>query len=261
MSHLTEEQLVEHYFAEGANRVAAESHLRICSRCEQAYEEISNALAVRAPEPPKLEPGYGKRVWQSIEAPIRPYSEVPKRRYFSWPRLVLAGACLLGLAAAFLGGSLWQRSRAHSSEAANPAQAKERVVLFILDDHLDRSERLLVELGHAGGEKGDPGDSSQADSFQADSLQAEARQLLPDNRLYRQALSGGSDPMMAAALDHLERVLLEVANSPDKLNSADIARIEREMNTDSLLFQVRVLRARNSRPGAKVESLRKGASI
>jgi hypothetical protein len=41
--------------------------------------------------------------------------------------------------------------------------------------------------------------------------------------------------MMTAALDHLERVLLEVANSPDKLNSADIARIEREMNTDSLL--------------------------
>jgi hypothetical protein len=169
---------------------------------------------------------------------------------------VLAGACLLALAAAFLGGSLWQTWRTHPSEAANPAQAKERVVVFILDDHLDRSERLLVELSHAGGEKGGP-----ADSFQADSLQAEARQLLPDNRLYRQALSGGSDPMMAAALDHLERVLLEVANSPDKLDSADIARIEREMNTDSLLFQVRVLRARISRPGAKVESLRKGASI
>ena len=256
MSHLTEEQLVEHYFSEGANRVVAETHLRICSRCEQAYEEISNAIAVRAPEPPAREPGYGKRVWQSIEAPLRPYSEGSKRRYFSWPRLVLAGACLLGLAAVFLGGSLWQRSRTHPSEAANSAQAKGRVVLFILDDHLDRSERLLVELSHAGGEKDDP-----ADSFQADSLQAEAKQLLPDNRLYRQALSGGSDPMMAAALDHLERVLLEVANSPDKLSSADIARIEREMNTDSLLFQVRVLRARTSRQEPKVEPSRKGASI
>jgi|HubBroStandDraft_1064217.scaffolds.fasta_scaffold101676_2 hypothetical protein len=256
MNHLTEEQLVEHYFAEGANRVAAETHLRICSRCEQVYEDISNALAVRAPEPPAREPGYGKRVWQSVEAPLRPYPEGSKRRYFSWPRLVLAGACLLGLAAAFLGGSLWQRSRIHPSQATTSPQAKERVVLLILDDHLDRSERLLVELSHAGGEKGDP-----SDSFQADSLQAEAKQLLPDNRLYRQALSGGSDPMMAAALDHLERVLLEVANSPDKLNGSDIARIEREMNTDSLLFQVRVLRARISRPGAKVESLRKGASI
>lgn len=251
MSHLTEEQLVEHYFAEGSNRVVTETHLRVCSRCEQAFEEISNALAVRAPEPPAREPGYGKQVWQSIEAPIRPYQEVSKRRYFSWPRLVLAGACLLGLAAAFFGGSLWQTSRTHPSEAVNPTQARERVVLFILEDHLDRSERLLVELSHAGGEKGDPDDS----------LQTEAKQLLPDNRLYREALSDGRDPMMATALDHLERVLLEVANSPDKLNSADIARIEREMNTDSLLFQVRVLRARTSVPGAKVESLRKGASI
>jgi hypothetical protein len=261
MSHLTDEQLVEHYFAEGANRVVAETHLRICSRCEQAYEELSNALAVRAPEPPARAAGYGRRLWQSIEAPLRPYPATPKRRYFTWPRLVLAGACLIALAAAFLAGLLWRTSRTHPTEAANPAQAKERVVLVILDDHLDRSERLLVELSHASGENGGANDKGSDDLLQADSLQAEARQLLPDNRLYRQALSGGSDPMMSAALDHLERVLLEVANSPDKLSSADIARIEREMNTDSLLFQVRVLRARTSRDGAKNESLRKGASI
>jgi hypothetical protein len=249
MNHLTDEQLVAHYFAEDADRVVAEAHLRICSRCEQVYEEISNALAVRAPEPPAREPGYGKRLWQSIQAPLRPYPET-KRRYISLPRLVLAGACLLALAATFFFGTLWQRSRTHPSEAANPAQAKERVVLFILDDHLDRSERLLVELNHAGAEPGDPDDS----------LQEEARQLLPDNRLYRQAISANRDPIMSAALDHLERVLLEVANSPDKLNGADFARIEHEMNTDSLLFQIRVLRARTSRPEPKVDS-RKGASI
>jgi hypothetical protein len=251
MNHLTDEQLVEHYLGDGANRVVVETHLRICSRCEQVYEEISNTLEVRAPEPPAREPGYGKRVWQSIQAPLRPYPAKPKRRYYSWPSLVLAGACMLGLAAAFFVGALWQRSRTHPSQAANSAQAKERVVLFILDDHLDRSERLLVQLSHSRGENG------ELDS----SLQAEARQLLPDNRLYRQAISANHDPIMTAALDHLERVLLEVANSPDKLNSADIARIEHEMNTDSLLFQIRVLRARTSQQEPKVEPSRKGASI
>lgn len=251
MNHLTDEQLVEHYFAEGANRVVAETHLRICSRCEQVYEEISNVLAVRAPEPPAREPGYGKGLWQSIQAPLRPYPEISKRRYFSWPRLVFAGACLLALAAAFFGGSLWQTSHTHPSQATTPSQAKERVVLVILDDHLDRSERLLVQLNHAGTEPGDPDDS----------LQAEAKQLLPDNRLYRQALSGESDSMMTTALDHLERVLLEVANSPDKLNSAEIARIEQEMNTDTLLFQIRVLRAKASRQEPQVEPSRKGAAI
>jgi hypothetical protein len=262
MKHLTEEQLVEHYFTDDAdNRIAAETHLRICRRCEQAYEEISSVLAVPAPHPPVHLPGFGRQLWQSIQAPLPAYPAKPRPTWFSLPRLVLAGACLLVLAAAFIGGSLWQRSRQIPMQAANSAQAKQRVVLFILDDHLDKSERLLVAISHAGADKRAPSDSLQADSLQAASLQAEARQLLPDNRLYRQALSNGNDPMMSAALDHLERVLLEVANSPDNLSSADIERIEREMNTDSLLFQVRVLRARNSSQETKVESLPKGASI
>lgn len=259
MNHLTDEQLVEHYFGDDANRVMVETHLRICGRCEQVYEELSNALDVRAPEPPARQPGYGERVWKSIEAPLPAYAvpAKPKRNtfsWFSWPRLAFAGACLLGLAAAFVAGTLWQQSRRHPLEAGNSTQApqaKERVVLFILDDHLDRSERLLVQLNHASLDSGD---------LYA-SLQAEARQLLPDNRLYRQTLAREGDPTMTAALDHLERVLLEVANSPDKLSSADISRIEQEMNTDSLLFQIRVLRARVSKQESKFESSRKGASI
>lgn len=250
MMHLTEEQLIEHFLNEqGANRVVVETHLRICNRCEQAYEEISNAMEVRHPEPPAREHGYGERVWQSIQAPLRPYPATPKRNgWFTWPRMVLAAACLVGLAAAFFGGSLWERARNHPLQAADPAQAKERVVLLILDDHLERSERLLVQLNHAGG----------ADANEL--LQAEARQLLPDNRLYRQTIAENGDPSMSAALDHLERVLQEIANSPDKLNGAELERIEQEMNTDSLLFQIRVLRARTARHEQKVDS-RKGASI
>lgn len=249
MNHLTDEQLIEHYFGEGGNRIAAETHLRVCARCEQVYEEISSVLRVRGPEPPEQQPEYGKRVWQSIQAQLRPYPAKPRRRYFTMPRLVLAGTCLAGLTAAFIGGTLWERSRAHDSVAENSAQVKERMALYILDDHLDRSERLLVQLNHAGA------DAGQIDSV----LQAEARQLLPDNRLYRQALSSGSDPIMNAALEHLERVLVEVANSPNGLSSDDITRIEQEMNTDSLLFQIRVLRARSPRNESRYESTRKGS--
>ena len=108
-----------------------------------------------------------------------------------------------------------------------------------------------MQLSHAGGEEGDP------DAL----LQTEARQLLPDNRLYRQAISTNHDPIMTAALDHLERVLLEVANSPDKLNSADIARIEHEMNTDSLLFQIRVLRVKDLQQEPKVEFTKRSIDL
>lgn len=250
MNHLTDEQLVEHYFGEDASRVVVETHLRICSRCEQAYEEISNVLAVRAPEPPARERGYGKQVWQSIQGAISPYPAA-RRSSWSWPRLVFATSCLLAIVAAFVFGALWQKSRILRTQAGISPGAKERVVLLILDDHLDRSERLLVQINHAGSEPG---------AFD-DSIQAEARQMLPDNRLYRQAVSTSQDPIMGATLDHLERVLLEIANSPDKLDSADVARIEREMNTDSLLFQIRVLRARTSAKTSHVEFSGKGASI
>lgn len=248
MNHLTDEQLIEHYFGDGVNRVVAETHLRICARCEQVYEEICNSLAVRPPEPPARPAGYVQGVWRSIQSQVTPYPARPRRRLFSMPRLVLATACMLGLASTFIAGTLWERSRAHSSIAGKPTEAKERVVLLILEDHLDRSERLLVQLHHAGADTVDPG-----------LLQAEARQLLPDNRLYRQTLAGRSDPIMTAALDHLERVLLEVANAPDRLSNDDIARIEKEMNTDSLLFQIRVLQAKASQPEPKVESFRKGS--
>ena len=250
MNHLTDEQLVEHYFGEDLHRVV-ETHLRVCSRCERVFEEIANTLDVRPPEPPAWEPRYGERVWRSIQAQVPAYPAKPKRSGFSMPRLVLSSLCLSALVAAFIGGTLWERSRTRPSDTGSLPQARERVVLFILDDHLERSERLLVQLNHAGEEK----------DYPEGSLQAEARQLLSDNRLYRQAISTGKDPITNAALDHLERVLLEVANSSQELNSADIARIEQEMNTDSLLFQIRVLRAKALRPQPKPESSRKGASI
>jgi len=110
-------------------------------------------------------------------------------------------------------------------------QGRERVVLVVLGDHLDRSERLLVELKHA-----EP--STEAP------MQAEARELLSANRLYRESVKRAGDPALAAALDHLERVLIEVSNEPAGLSQARLDELQREMNTDGLLFEVRVLRSR-----------------
>jgi hypothetical protein len=66
---------------------------------------------------------------------------------------------------------------------------------------------------------------------------------------------------LTAALDHLERVLLEVANSPDELTSADVTRIEQEMNTQGLLFQIRVLRTKVSEQETHAQVARKGVSL
>jgi len=75
-------------------------------------------------------------------------------------------------------------------------------------------------------------------------LQEEARELLADNRLYRESVKQSGDPTLVGALDHLERVLIEISNEPAGLTQARLDELQKEMNTDGLLFEVRVLRSR-----------------
>lgn len=252
MKHLTEQEMIEHYYSEDFCRAETETHLGACSQCADAYEEFRKLLGnLRAPAVPLRSPDYGAHIWRSIEWSLQPHRPERKRRLFHWPQFAYATACLLFLAGAFWAGRLWEHTHSKALVATGGQQTKERVVLFVLDNHLDRSERLLVQLNHAGGEE---------DSVDFP-LQAEAQQLLSDNQLYRQSAGQTNDPLLNDALDHLERVLLEVANSGNELTSKDVASIQREMNTPGLLFQIRVLRARVSAQKANARAIRKGASI
>jgi hypothetical protein len=123
------------------------------------------------------------------------------------------------------------------------------VVLVVLTDHLDRTERLLVQLEHT--DSTERGENAQ--------LQSEARELLASNRLYRVTASNAGDPALAGALDRLEGVLAEVANDPN-LTGADLERVRKEMNTKGILFEIRVLLARSPDQGSGPKSAN-GASI
>jgi hypothetical protein len=251
MKHLTEEEMIGHFYCENLGTAEAEMHLQSCKQCAQAYEEFSELLrSVRAPGVPPRSAEYGAQVWQAIQGSLQPYRPLRKRSMFHWPQFAYAAACLLFLAGAFWTGRFWEHAHSNSFVANSEPQTKQRVVLFVLDNHFDRSERLLVQLNHAGGE---------ADSVDFP-LQVEAQQLLSDNQLYRQAAARANDPLLDAALDHLERVLLEVANSGNELTSRDIAGIRKEMNTQGLLFQIRVLRARISGKRTNAHAIRKGAN-
>jgi hypothetical protein len=252
MKHLTEEEMIEHYYSEDLYKAEAEIHLQACKQCAQTYEELGKLLGnVRAVDAPERGPEYGTQVWQSIQGALRPYPPKRKRSFLLWPQFAYAAACLLFLAGAFWAGRFWEHAHTKPLVANNPQQTKERVVLFVLDNHLDRSERLLVQLNHADVE----GENVDLP------LRAEARQLLSDNQLYRQSAAQTNDPLLNAALDHLERVLVEVANSPDQLSTADIERIQQEMNTQGLLFQIRVLRTKVSEQKTNAQGVTKGANI
>lgn len=238
MKHLSDEELIEHYYEESARGADAERHLKACAACARSFAELRRDLdGVKPPAPPARGEGYGEQVWQSIRGSL-PIYEGPRRTWTLaqlWKPLTLAGACALLIVAAFFAGRQWQRSQiptvAVAPKETTDTQARQRVVIVVLGDHLDRSERLLVELNHA------------EDSAEAAPLQSEARELLATNRLVRQSAGQAGDPEVEASLERLERLLIELANQPDGLNEADLRQLRQEMNTDGLLFDIRVLRS------------------
>lgn len=246
MKHLKEEELIEHYYGKGRSD-AAEQHLQSCAECAEAYAALKSDLEeMEFAEAPMRDAAYGERVWQSI-APLLPAYETRKR---SWLRsgmgrgLSYAAACALLVVCAFVAGRLWEHKQTPMAAKNPAAQAqptqqsaapvRERVVVVVLGDHLDRSERLLVELKHA-----DAGSEEMVGP-----MRDEARSLLAANRICRQRAARADDPALSATLDRLDHLLAEVASEPGGLNAATLTRLQNEMNADGLLFEVRVLRTR-----------------
>jgi len=261
--HLTEADLVDLYYGEASRE--QQRHLRGCAQCSSAYASLERDLsAIKPIEAPAREAGYGAHIWENLSPTVSAHKlEKKSRTLFGlnlWQTLSFATACAVLLAAAFFAGRQWehhttqQPNVAQNQPAASSDQGPKRVVLVVLGDHLDRSERLLVSLNH--------GDSAAP-------VQAEARDLLSANRLYRQSAAEAGDPALASALDHLERVLVEVANQPGGLTPERMAKLQKEMNTDGLLFEVRVLRSHmqdetaqpQTQPQTKTAAATKGVSI
>ena len=255
MKHLTEEDLIECYYNKSKAAKPASRHLERCVACAEAYAALQSDLALVTPaEPPARDAAYGARVWASISGSL-PRFEARQRRRLRisiWSGLSYAAACALLIACAFYAGRLWEHRQPPISGAnQSPPEAKQRVILVLLGDHLDRSERLLVELQHA-----------DADSAEMVSpLRDEARSLLTANRICRQEVKQQDDPAMAEALDRLDQLFNELANQPGGLNAAALARLQNEMNSGSLLFEVRVLRSRipDQQPAGNARS--KGGTI
>jgi hypothetical protein len=109
---------------------------------------------------------------------------------------------------------------------------RERVLLVAVGDHLDRSQMVLAELSNAPDGKGKIDISSE---------QQIAQDLIDDNRLYRQTARSTGDTAVASVLDDLERVLVEVANSPSEVTPEQFDQLRQEIRDRGLVFKVRVI--------------------
>jgi hypothetical protein len=108
--------------------------------------------------------------------------------------------------------------------------------MVALGDHLDRSQMVLVEMQHAQATTGDK--LNEAD---ISAQQQYAEDLIADNRLYRQVATQQGDTNVAGVLEDLERILMEIANSPSKLDEKELEDLQKRIEDKGILFKVRVI--------------------
>lgn len=229
MSHLSDDELALVHFGEGEDQ-GAPAHVRGCAECAERLRALARLLSLaEPPEVPERGEDYGARVWERLQprlaAEARPARVVPIRPR-PWPRVASYAALAAALVLAFLLGRRFPETGRPLS-----AEARERVLLVAVSEHLERSQLVLVELANA------PTDAPLALGAQ----RALADELVASGRLYRQAAARADEPALAAVLEELERVLVEVAAGPEALAPRDLAELQRRIEARGLLFRVRVI--------------------
>jgi len=236
MNHLTEEQLIAFRERLAPENTAIARHLADCGECRAALERLDSVLAV-LDSLPVPDPGedYGRRVWQQI-APRLPEKSARWWQLWMVPRRLAAiGAVAALVVAAFFVGRISNTKGPIGDSAASQAQVRERVLVVAVGQHLGRSEMMLVELSNA--EPANPGQKQVNISAE----QRRAEDLLEENRLYRQTALQEGDAGLASVLDELERVLLDVAHSPEEVTPAQLESIRHKIEAQGILFKVRVV--------------------
>jgi hypothetical protein len=230
--HLTEDDLVLHFYGEldGPTAGRAEQHLSACRDCRDSFVRLQHVMAaVDAMPEPVLPDGFERVVWARLE----PALAAPRRRWFSWLALTpapvaLAATVVVLVTAAFFAGRVTREEPA--ATAASTAELRERVLLADVGEHLDRSQMMLVDLVSA-----DPAEIDMRTERQR------AEELVAANRLYRQTAAATGEARIEELLDELERLLVELAASPDQLSTEEMGQVRERLDANGLLFKVRVL--------------------
>lgn len=234
MTHCSDEELLLEYYGEASRHSA---HRRACAECDARYQELRATLDTVSQtvtlEPPERGEHYGLEVWQAIR------HRLPARERtwhsFLTPQWGLAAAALL-LVVGFSAGRLWpgatpmpEPTVASAAAVAAEEDARRRVMLSTVTDHFDRSDRVLAEIMNAP----EPRDLSAQQQWAGD--------LVAASRLYRQNAMAINEPAVAAVLEEVERVLLDIVHQPPNATAADLEEIRHRIDSAALLFKVRVM--------------------
>ena len=239
MKHLQEDELILHHYGEKDAPADAAQHLRECRECAAQFAALQRVLAsVEAAPVPERAPDYGAQVWRNIQSQV--IAREPKRG-FSWSSLfgsrplALAGAMAVLLMVAFYAGRITTQTTTgvpgDPTATANAEGVRERIMLVAVGEHLERSRMVLVELVN----------SPEGGPVNVSNTRAWAEDLVESNRLYRQTAAQAGDQGLSSVLDELERVLLDVAHSPDQVSQSQLDSLRKRIESRGLLFKLRVV--------------------
>jgi len=234
MNHLSEEQIVLHYYGDAEEATDVERHLAACPECRAVFSRVQAMLKQIEPlDVPEPLQGFEEKIWLNLRDQLPERGGLFRRLFGQQQKWAIAGVMALLLAAAFMAGRFWPRPGPQiADQKGQPAQINpQRVILVAVGDHLERSQMLLVEIMNADA-KGPVNFSNE---------QAEARDLLDSNHLYRVSAQQSGDPQVARLLDQLGRVLAEVANGPAEVSPEDLQQVRHTIQSEGLLFKVRVI--------------------
>lgn len=235
MKHPNEEELIAYREGEVLHKEEISTHVAGCAGCRSELDRI-DAVLKALDTLPVPDPGsdYGRRVWQQIAPRL---SEKPLPWWHAWfepRRLAAIGGVAVLVVAAFLAGWFTRRT-AVGEPALNAGQVREKILVVAVGEHLGRSEMMLMELSNA-----EPKDATHK-QVNISTEQHRAEDLLEENRLYRQTALQQGDAKLANVLDDLERVLLDVAHSPEDVTPAQLEAIRQRIEAQGILFKVRVV--------------------
>jgi hypothetical protein len=233
-SHVTEDELILHFYGESSHPASIHAHLALCPTCRSEYEAIARTLTmVATPATPSRGDHYGLEVWQRIRPSLPPRDPWSRLLHLRWSSLTMSAAVAVFTIAAFIAGRYWppMEPSAPARQAGNTrADADERARTVAIIDHLERSERVLLDLSNADGPDVD-----------VSAEQAWAGDLVEANRLYREAATQAGEATTASVLDDLERTLLDIVHAPSTLTPAELEDVRARLDAAALLFKVRVL--------------------
>jgi hypothetical protein len=226
MSHLSEEQLILHYYGEAVSS-PAEAHLDACAECRAAYQGLQRVLnSLDAAPVPERGPEYGRQVWQAVRQRVEPRRRWPRAAFF----VAAAAAIVIG---AFLAGSAFERTRTPAPAVAAVADdPTPRLLRVALDGHLASSLMVLSEIQNA-----------PAGSMDISWQQQHAEQLLGDNRIYKQTAENAQEARVGQLLAGLEEILLEIAHSPATLDPKQLNSLRARIAQKGIVFEIRILAA------------------